>query len=600
MPARQNGVVQGKQSIHTHFTGMWAVLVFYLFLPIVQSCTKGKPNECTEATFAPGSNLAGEGYDVTKMQRKGAFVINTEVWRRKDKSCTLCRNPYMEGANQKLPTSVVDWRSSKKCNIQVSSSLYQSSEELVSSSMSSIENNWAASLGIDVKQNTGSLILAGTNSKLAEYSMEKTKRDKYNFASQSISCSFYSYRVSNKPVLHPEFKRSVKELPKTYNLDFKKRFYKFINTYGTHYITKVTLGGRVHSVTSIRQCETALQGLSADEVKTCLDVEASASIRGKVDMKAESKHCNEDKDKTESKSSFSSRFSDRLTEVTGGHTSEPEILFSGGKDPSAYKEWLESLPQNPDVISDSLESLHELISTKDPVRKHLRQAIHDYILEKSFWRNCTAACKDGVKTNPNNPCVCTCRNNPGITPDCCPSKRGLSRVKVTVVRAQNLWGDTTTATDGYVKLFDKNNILIGRTDMITNNNSPYWGRTFDLGDVVLAENEKIKLEVWDEDNKWDDDWLGNCEVSIKAGHQDNFCALNHGLLFYKTEVTCAPSLSGPYCAKYVGSPMNFQLEKVYASRNARPVPAEILMSKGVLLDRLYVYQKTNYSAKTIL
>ncbi|XP_059414109.1 perforin-1-like [Carassius carassius] len=579
---------------------MWAGLVIYFFLPIVQSCTKGKPNECAEVNFAPGSNLAGEGYDVTKMQRKGAFVIDMNVWRQNDKSCSLCKNPYMEGANQKLPTSVVDWRASKKCSIQVSSSLYQSSEELVSSSTSSIENNWGANLGIETDQNTGGkFILAGTKSKLAEYSMEKTKKDKYNFASQSVSCSFYSYRVSNLPVLHPEFKRSVKELPKIYNLNFKKRFYKFINTYGTHYITKVTLGGSVNSVTSIRQCETALQGLSTDEVKTCLDVEASASVLGKVDMKAETKHCNEDKDKTESKSSFSSRFNDRLTEVTGGHTTEPELLFSGGKDPSAYKEWLESLPQNPDMLSYSLESLHELISKKDPVRKHLRQAIHDYILEKSLLKNCSD-CKDGVKTNPNNPCVCTCHNNPGITPDCCPSKRGLSRVTVTIVRAQDLWGDTTTETDGYVKVFDKNKLQVGRTDMIINNNSPYWGRTFDLGDVVLAENDKIKLEVWDEDNKWNDDLLGTCEVPIKAGQNSNFCTLNHGLLFYKTEVTCAPSLSGPYCANYVGSPMNFHLEKTYVSRNARPVPAEILMSKGVLLDRLYVYQKTNYSAKTIL
>ncbi|KAK2916299.1 hypothetical protein Q8A67_000673 [Cirrhinus molitorella] len=579
---------------------MWAGLVIYLFLPIVQSCTKGKLKECEEASFAPGSNLAGEGYDVTKMQRKGAFVINTDVWRRKDKSCTLCSNPYMDRAHQKLPTSVVDWRSSKKCSVQISSSLYQSSEELVSASSSSIENNWGTNLDIDVKQSKGSFILAGTNSKLAEFSMERTKRDKYNFASQSISCSFYSYRVSNKPVLHPEFKRSLKELPKMYNLEFKKRFYKFINNYGTHYITKVTLGGSVHSVTSIRQCEVALQGLSADEVKTCLDVEASASVLGKVDMKAETKHCNEDKDKSESKSSFSSRFSDRLTEVIGGHSTEPELLFSGGKDASAYKEWLESLPQNPDVISYSLESLHELIPTKNPVRKHLRQAIHDYILEQSLWRNCTDSCRDGVKTNPNNPCACTCRNNPGITPDCCPTKRGLSRVQVTIVRAQGLWGDQTTATDGYVKVFDKHNVQIGRTDMITNNNSPYWGRTFDLGDVVLTGKEKMKLEVWDEDSKWDDDLLGTCEVPIKAGQNDNFCTLNHGLLFYKTEVTCAPSLAGPYCANYVGSPMNYHLEKVYASRNARRMPAEILMSKGVLLDRLYVYQKANYSAKTIL
>lgn len=170
---------------------MWAGLFIYLFLPIMQSCTKGKPNECAEANFAPGSNLAGEGYDVTKMQRKGAFVINTDVWRQKDKSCSLCTNPYMDRAKQKLPISVVDWRPSQKCNIQISSSLYQSSEELVSSSTSSIENNWGTSLGIDIGRNTGSFIMAGTNSKLAEYSMEKTKKDKFNFASQSISCAFY-------------------------------------------------------------------------------------------------------------------------------------------------------------------------------------------------------------------------------------------------------------------------------------------------------------------------------------------------------------------------------------------------------------------------
>ncbi|KAA0705725.1 Perforin-1 [Triplophysa tibetana] len=575
-------------------------LVIYLLLPNVQSCSKGTPKECAVANFAPGSNLAGEGYDVTKMQRKGAFVINTYTWSQKDKSCMICKNPYMDGEKQKLPISVVDWRSSQKCSMKMSSSLYESSEELVSSSSSSIENNWAVNLGIDIRKSQGSFIMAGTNSKLAEYSMEKTKKDKFSFASQSISCAFYSYRVSNKPVLHPEFKRSIKELPKMYNIDFKQRFYKFINTYGTHYITKVTLGGGVHSVTSIKQCETALQGLSVEEVKICLDVEASANVHGKADMKAESKHCNDDKEKTESKRSFSSRFQDRLTEVTGGHTTEPELLFTGSKDPTAYKEWLATLPSNPDVISYSLEPLHELISTKHPVRKHLRQAIHDYILEKSLLRNCSQSCKTGIKSNLNDPCVCTCHNNPGITPSCCPSQRGLARAKVTIVKAQGLWGDHSTETDGYVKVFDKQNIQVGRTDVIWNNNSPNWARTFDLGDVVLTENDKLRLEVWDEDSKWDDDLLGTCEVSTRQGLIENFCNLNHGQLFYKIEVTCGPSLSGPYCSKYVGSPMNFHLEKVYVSRNARPVPAEMLMEKGVLLDKLYFYQKTMYGDKTIL
>ncbi len=73
------------------------------------------------------------------------------------------------------------------------------------------------------------------------FMIKETKESYPSPISSNICVSTYSYRVSNKPVLHPEFKRSVKELPKTYNLDFKKRFYKFINTYGTHYITKVIL-----------------------------------------------------------------------------------------------------------------------------------------------------------------------------------------------------------------------------------------------------------------------------------------------------------------------------------------------------------------------
>lgn len=168
------------------------------------------------------------------------------------------------------------------------------------------------------------------------------------------------------------------------------------------------------------------------------------------------------------------------------------------------------------------------------------------------------------------------------------------------MKAQGLWGDHTTATDAYVKVFDKQNMQVGRTDTIQNNNSPYWQKTFDLGDVILSDNDKLRLEVWDEDNKWDDDLLGTCEAPTKQGVIENFCNLNHGELYYKIEVMCGPSLSGPYCSKYIGSPMNFHLEKVYVSRNARPVPVQMLMEKGVLLDNLYFHQKPSYSNKPIL
>lgn len=247
------------------------------------------------------------------------------------------------------------------------------------------------------------------------------------------------------------------------------------------------------------------------------------------------------------------------------------------------------------MISYSLDPLHELLPTKNPTRKHLRKAIHDFILEKSLWRNCSEPCSAGIKPNPKEPCSCSCRNNPGVAPDCCPSKPGIARVKVTVLRASGLWGDYTSATDGYVKVYDKNNMMIGRTPVIHNNNNPHWAMTFDLGDVILKNYDPLKLSVWDEDNKWDDDPLGDCTVPLKSGISEDFCNLNHGVLYYKTEVVCAPSLAGPSCTDYVGSPMNFNLETVYKSRNSQPIPQDMLQEMGVILDEaLPTFQQVGY------
>ena len=156
-----------------------------------QLCEDGTPRQCTEAEFAPGTNLAGEGFDITKMERKGAFVLDMNRWKRKDKTCTLCSNPYMENKKQKLPLLVVDWRAKQLCSAKVSSKLHRSSEALVSSITSNVENNWKIHLDFSFGKTGASLMMAGTNSKLAEYSLDKTKHDKFSFTSQSTFCEYY-------------------------------------------------------------------------------------------------------------------------------------------------------------------------------------------------------------------------------------------------------------------------------------------------------------------------------------------------------------------------------------------------------------------------
>nr|XP_020501378.1 perforin-1-like [Labrus bergylta] len=570
-------------------TCIFALLLLSLPQSTNQSCIEGSPKQCLDAEVAPGTNLAGEGFDITKMERKGAFVIDMNKWKTRQE-CTLCTNTFLENKLQKLPVAVVDWRAIQSCSSKVVSKLHRSSESLVSSSTSSVENNWQANLDLKLGNKGASLMLAGTDSKLADYSMEKTKNDKFSFTSQGMACEYYSYRVSRSAKLHREFQKAVNDLPKIYSSEQKQQYYKLIDTFGTHYITKVKLGGRVQSVTSIKQCEASLKGLSVEEVSMCLETEASASFH--VTVSTKSKHCKKDTDKMDTKSAFSSLFNDRFTEIKGGHTTEPDLLFSADKDPSAYKEWLNTIPQNPDIISYSLDSLHELLPINNSVRVNLRSAIGHYILEKGLWKNCSERCQAGRRSDSRDSCVCQCHNDPAVNQDCCPTRKGMAQVIITVQRASGLRGDYFTSTDGYVKVF-VNKVMVQRSPVIHNNNNPRWAMIVPLQSQDLSLGNKVTFQVWDKDNNWDDDLLGKCEQALSAGVKEDLCNLNHGQLFFKWEVKCAPSLSGALCMDYKPSPMSEHLKKLYVSRHAHPVPKAILLEMGVFLDK--TTSKTNQS-----
>ncbi|KAI5097036.1 hypothetical protein C0J45_12345 [Silurus meridionalis] len=563
---------------------IWGVFATYLTPTSSQSCIKANESQCNDADFIPGSNLAGEGFDITTMERKGAFVIDMSSWLKKDRTCTLCKNPYMRGVKQKLPVSVVDWRPSQRCRMKVSSSVYHSSESLVSSSTSSIENRWQTDLNIVTPKVQGSVMMAGTNSKLAEYSMQKTKKDKFSFTSQIVKCGYYNYRVLKRPVISHDLNEDLKSLPQRYDKSTKHLYFKLIDMFGTHYIMKVRLGGEIRSVTSIKECQASLQGLSVDEVKSCLDLEASVSMGIGSDMQNEAHHCKKAKEKSMNKRTFSSTFSDRETNVFGGNTENVDLLFSSNTDPKAYKEWVSSLPAHPDVLSYSLMPLHDLLPRKSSIRAHLRKAIEDYILQRALIRNCASPCKTGVKTNPKEPCSCSCHNNKGVALNCCPTQKGFAHVTVTIIKATGLYGDYFGQTDGYVKILLNGNHPRGKTSIIPDNDNPVWNRNFHLETVDLSKFGSVKLEVWDEDSGSDDDLLGGCSVQLKSGANNNICSLNHGLLYYKVQVNCITGLTGSSCMEYNPSPMDSQLKKVYISRNAYPIPRDMLLEMGVLLD----------------
>lgn len=66
-----------------------------------QTCWTASGPECEKAPFVPGHNLAGEGFDVVRMRRTGAYVINVKGHMRDNHTCTLCPNRFQQGQVQK-------------------------------------------------------------------------------------------------------------------------------------------------------------------------------------------------------------------------------------------------------------------------------------------------------------------------------------------------------------------------------------------------------------------------------------------------------------------------------------------------------------------
>uniref|UniRef100_A0A3P8Z7S7 Perforin 1.2 n=1 Tax=Esox lucius TaxID=8010 RepID=A0A3P8Z7S7_ESOLU len=559
--------------------GLWGAWI----PPVLPSCTTGQPVECSAAQSAPGTNLAGEGFDVVTMERKQAYVVNMDNWSKtQNGTCTLCVNPFMEGQTQRLPVAVVDWRPSHQCHMKISSTVYDSSEAFVSQSNSEVDASWKTGLNVITTKVKGSVMVGGTHSRTARRVMDQSKQDKYSFIKQETHCSYYSYRLIEDPPLHPEFSRSLGLLPPLYTPQTKAEYTRFLDIFGTHYIRKVQLGGRVKSVTSLRVCEASLKGYKENEVMDCLEAEASgATHTGTVKVNAETKFCKKELKSRDTKDSFSSMFNDRFTEVVGGQTDgATDLLFSRtGGTSKGFTDWAKTLKTVPDIISYSLHPLHLLVKHASK-RAGLKKAVEDYILEHALVKHCSGKCKSGSRPSAHDSCQCVCQASKEMTNQCCPQEKGLARLKVTMMYAKDLYGDTNSETDGFVKVVM--GAVTKQTGVIYNNDNPRWDETFVFNTVKLSLASELKFKVYDKDKGWfngNDDLLGECTVRpVKAGSYNyEMCSLYHGNLFYSYMVECFPGLGGPTCGEYRPSPIKSDLSGIYTSRNALNMTQDLLL-----------------------
>uniref|UniRef100_A0A8C7J7V8 Perforin-1-like n=1 Tax=Oncorhynchus kisutch TaxID=8019 RepID=A0A8C7J7V8_ONCKI len=489
------------------------------------TCRTASQSQCDSAPFVPGHNLAGEGFDVVTLKRKGAYLIDLRTYLSPSKTCTLCSNPLQGNELQKIPLSVVDWRPYSHCTEDISSHSHASVSNLAQSTTNEISTKWKGGLSNEAKV----IEMGGSQSDVAIFATTKTKEDHHSFFSQNLRCCHYSYRTPNTPTLSDEFRKDIDRLS-PYSKTSKAQYRRLIDTYGTHYIRQVDLGGRLTMTTAIHTCQASHSGLSTNQVESCLSAGFKGSLGKSVSFSVE--RCSKVLDNHDSKTSYSSSILSHLTKVVGG-SSWPGELSLNRNDSVGFHTWMRTLKNLPDVIYYSLMPLHLLIPNT-AVQQGVKEAVQDYLKENAL-----------PKSTGELPCGDRYSN---LDSNCCLRKVSQGRLVVTVVRAWGLVGDyhwIAGDTEGYavVTYGSKSH----QTDVIPSNN-PVWNATFDMG--PFDKDLSLKVAVWDDDPAATDDNLKDCTVDLEQGTHELWCNNSGEGFYFLYTLTCDPHLTGDKCEKY--------------------------------------------------
>ncbi|XP_066487011.1 perforin-1-like [Tiliqua scincoides] len=430
--------------------------------------------------------------------------------------CTVCENPLLEGKPlQRLPLIMSDWKAHTPCQQNVEHSVQQSVIGVAEGwAALEVKNDWRHELDLKISpRDKVQWALAGSHSEAIQRCIQKNSVDKYMFLLHHITCSHYKFRIGKDRFLSKHFENQVKNLPEKYDSSSKPDYFDLIRSYGTHFVTEMDMGVRARFLSAVPVCLAVLEGTTASDISRCLaiDLGLALSFDG-VKNSPDFLMCKEKKKNP----NFYNALQLMTEEIWG------DFYFYNSI------EWIKNTKSWPALLSYSLEPLHTLVDKADPRREGLRQAVSQYVRERALWRNCTKPCPPGSQPSASDFCSCECPNNNFTTSMCCAPKRGLAKLTVTIERAEDLWGDLITRSDGYVSVsFQKRRMC---THTVWNNNNPSWNVILDFGVVQLNKDfNKLEVEVWDQDFGWNDNLLGHCSQALKSWkYESATCYLDLG------------------------------------------------------------------------
>ncbi|XP_030631603.1 complement component C8 alpha chain isoform X2 [Chanos chanos] len=377
-----------------------------------------RDDKCNGLFPVPGATRATQGYNALT----GSYVSNTldpeyyggpceyvynGEWRKLTYDA-YCENLYYSDDEKyyRKPYNFLSYRFMAQAQSDGSIEQYNDAVSLLRAKQTEKSSKFGVTLGISFLE-AG---VSGSQESKALTNLTQHTSEGLQFVRLVSTVQTAQFKMrSSDLMLHDEFYQSLMDLPEQY--DFGS-YARFINQYGTHYITQGTMGGQLEYILVVNKKKMGESNINAREAGGCFGVSLGLSISD-VKLTGKLDSCKKSATFDGSNTESDSYIYDKIAIVEGGNPAGT----SGAQDinnAESFRKWGVSLKYNPVIIDFEMLPIYELVrmSTVAEVAgtrlPNLKTAWEEYLHEFSSCR--CAPCKHGgIPVLSQTACKCLCK-----------------------------------------------------------------------------------------------------------------------------------------------------------------------------------------------
>uniref|UniRef100_A0A8D2ARQ4 Complement C8 alpha chain n=1 Tax=Sciurus vulgaris TaxID=55149 RepID=A0A8D2ARQ4_SCIVU len=382
-------------------------------------------DDCSQYEPIPGSERAALGYNIlTQKETQSVYdaryyggqcetVYNGE-WRELRYDPTCERLYY--GDDEKYfrkPYNFLKYHFEALADTGISSEFYDDANDLLSKVRRVRSKANGITFGISPKGSPITLDVSVSGSEDSSFlnKLSKYNEKKYGFMRIFTKVQTAHFKMRRQNIMLDEgMLQSLMELPEQYDYGM---YAKFINDYGTHYVTSGSMGGIFEYILVLNKEKMELLGITSKDVQTCIGGAMGFVYDNtiKIGGSLSGEHCEKFGGGKIERDKRAVAVEDVISRVQGGSSG-----WGGGLtqniSATAYRSWGRSLKYNPVVIDFEMQPIYDVLrhtnlGPLETKRQNLRQALDQYLMEFNACR-CGPCFNNGEPILEGTSCRCQC------------------------------------------------------------------------------------------------------------------------------------------------------------------------------------------------